>query len=224
MTYLRQYFQFPSQILRRDLEVLHFGDAGYPLILIPAGNRRFFDVEDQGLINSLRWHLDQGYVQVFCVESFDWETFFASTLLLPERRNRWLTLEQHWTDEFIPYVRKITQNDFVVVGGCSLGGTHALNLSLRHPRLVRRCLALAGPVDLVNTPGIFDEFSQQEKERELYFINPVAYMSNMSCDRWQALGGDNIDIKFLSATEDGCLTDHIRLSEILHRNNIPPSI
>ena len=116
----RRYVRFPSAILHREVELLHFGDQGYPLILIPTSNGRFFDVEDRGLIDSLNWHLEQGYVQVFAIESLDWETFFAPGLSLPERRDRWLTVERHWTEEIIPYARETAQNDFVGVGGCSL--------------------------------------------------------------------------------------------------------
>lgn len=221
MGYQREYVRFPSAILGRETELLHFGDSGYPLILIPTSNGRFYDVEDRGLIDSLRSHIDQGYLQVFSIESFDGETWFATQLSLTERRDRWLWVEKHWAEEIIPYAREVAQNDFVVVGGCSLGATHALNLTLRHPSLVRRCLAMAGPYDLVNTPSLFDEFSREEKERELYFINPVAYASNLNHELWHQLGGEHTDIKLLSATEDQCLGDHLRLSEVLNRNGIP---
>lgn len=32
----RQYVRFPSVILRREVELLHFGDQDYPLIFIPT--------------------------------------------------------------------------------------------------------------------------------------------------------------------------------------------
>lgn len=221
MAYSRNYVQLPSQILGRDLELLHFGDQGYPLILFPTSNGRFFDVEDQGLIGSLRSHIDQGYLQVFAVESLDWEALLASGVGLAERRDRWLAIEKHWAEELIPYARDVAQNDFVVVGGCSFGATHAVNFALRHPSLVRRCLALAGPYDLVNTSDLLEEFSREEKERELYFINPISYVANLSSDRWHELGGGDTDIKLLTADQDICLGDNLRLAELLGRNGIP---
>lgn len=221
MAYARRYFRFQSKIWPEELEVLHFGTSGYPLLLFPSRCGRFFDPEDRGLIASLRWYLDQGYVQVFCLDTRDSETLFAPKLSLRERRDRLMKLERHWAKEFIPYACDEAQNDFLVVAGCSLGATHALNLALRHPTLVRRCLAMSGSYDLANTPSFLDEFTQEEKEEELYFMSPIAYMANMSRDRWTELGGLNTDIKLLSANEDHCLNDHQRLSEILHRNRIP---
>lgn len=144
MAYARRYLRFPSQILGREMEMLHFGHHGYPLICLPTSNGRFFDVEDRGIIASLSHHLEQGYLQAFCVETLDWETFFNRQLDLPQRRDRWLLLEQHWVEELIPYAKAEAQNEFLVVAGFSLGATHAVNLTCRHPGLVRRCLALGG--------------------------------------------------------------------------------
>ncbi len=220
MTYSRQYFRFPSKILQRQMEGLHFGNSGYPMLLFPTDQGRFFDPEDRGLIDCLRQHLERGYLQVFCLETLDWETFLAADLDLQQRRQRWLALERHWCEEFIPYACQMAQNDFLVIAGCSLGATHALNLALRHPRLVRRCLAIAGPYDLANTPALFAEFTQAEREQELYFISPLAYMANMRRERWQELGGDQTQIKLLTAHGDPFLGDHLRLAELLGRLGI----
>jgi esterase/lipase superfamily enzyme len=221
MAYTRRYFQFFSQILQRNLHVLHFGDYGYPMIFFPTSHGRFTDLEDRGIIDSLRHHIDQGYLQVFCVETLDDEALLASGLSLTERRDRWLTLERHWTEEFIPYMRHEAQNDFVVAAGCSMGATHALNLTLRHPDLIRRCLAMAGPYDMCPVSSLFGGFDRWECERELYFINPIAYMANMTREHWLSQGGGQTEIKLLSAKEDMCLDDHLRLAEILGRNGIP---
>ncbi|MDK3156548.1 alpha/beta hydrolase-fold protein [Kamptonema cortianum] len=221
MAYARRYFRFRSKIWPEELEVLHFGTSGYPLLLFPSSCGRFFEPEDRGLIASLRWYLDSSYVQIFCLDTRDWETFFASNLTLQERRDRWLLLERHWVKEFIPYACDEAQNDFLVVAGCALGATHALNLALRHPTRVRRCLAMGGIYDIAHSSAVFNEFSSAEKEQELYFMNPMAYMANMSRDRWVDLGGLNTDIKLLTAHEDGGLSEHLQLSELLHRNRIP---
>jgi esterase/lipase superfamily enzyme len=144
MSYPRRYLRFASRVLGREMEMLHFGHRGYPLICLPTSNGRFFDLEDRGIIASLGHHLEQGYLQAFCVETLDWETLFNRELDVPQRRDRWLLLEQHWVEELIPYAKAEAQNDFLVVAGFSLGATHAVNLTCRHPGLVRRCLALGG--------------------------------------------------------------------------------
>lgn len=203
------------------MEILHFGTWGYPLLLMPTARGRFFEPENHGIIEKLRGHLDNGYVQIFCLDTLDSDTFFAKGLSLTARRDRWLALEQHWTDEFIPFARHEAQNDFLVVAGFSLGATHALNLALRHPGLVHRCIAIAGTYDLAHTPSLFGEFHPLEKEQSLYFISPMAYMSNMSLSRWRELGGAILDIKLLVGRTDPALEDNIRFADILRRVGIP---
>jgi esterase/lipase superfamily enzyme len=221
MAYTRRYFKFFSHILARSMEVLHFGDWGYPMIIFPTSRGRFFDLEDRGIISSLRAHLDRGYLQVFCVDTLDWEALLAPGASLVGRRERWLALERHWTEEFIPFVRTQAGNDFLVVAGCSLGATHALNLALRNPALIRRVLAMGGPYDLCAHGSLFGESPRHECEQEFYFVNPMAYMANMHLDTWRKLGGDGLDIKLLTAREDFCLGDHLRLAELMDRNGIP---
>ncbi|MDJ1182838.1 alpha/beta hydrolase-fold protein [Roseofilum casamattae] len=219
MAYCRRYFRFDSNILQREMEVLHFGDSGYPMLLFPSSNGRFFDAEDRGLITALQQHLDMGWTQIFCVDSLDWDTLLAPELTIAERRHRWLALEQHWLKEFIPYVCDEAQNDFLVTAGCSLGATHALNMALRHPQIVRRCIAIAGAYNLSNLPGIA-EFNREEADRELYFINPITYMANMMRERWLELGGANTDLKLLTTQHDRHLSEHLHLGQIFDRNGI----
>lgn len=221
MAYTRQYFQFFSPVLQRQMEVLHVGDWGYPLILLPTSRGRFFDLEDRGILASLRPHIERGYLQAFCIDTHDDQALLAAGVSLAERRERWLALERHWCEELIPFVRSQADNDFVVVAGCSLGATHALNLSLRHPGLIRRCLAMGGPYDLCTIASLFGDYSAEECERELYFINPMAYMANMDRPTWFDLGGGNLDIKLLTADEDICKEDHLRLAALMERNGIP---
>ncbi|MDB9518229.1 alpha/beta hydrolase-fold protein [Roseofilum reptotaenium CS-1145] len=220
MAYCRRYFRFYSHILQREMEVLHFGDSGYPMLLFPSSNGRFFDPEDRGLIAALGRHLDMGWTQVFCLDTLDWETLLAPGLTIQERRQRWLLLEKHWCKEFIPYACDEAQNDFLVAAGCSLGATHALNLALRYPNIVRRCISMSGTYDLTKLPGIA-QLNSEETTKELHFINPVAYMANMNRDRWLELGGANTDLKLLTAQHDHCLSDYLRLCDTFNRNGIP---
>jgi len=220
MGFRRRYTRFWSPILGRDMELLHFGDWGYPLLFLPTSEGRFYDLEDRGMIASLSEAIGRGYVQVFCLETLDHETLFAP-VSLGERRDRWLALERHWVEEFIPYACHEAQNNFLGVAGCSLGATHAVNLALRHPQLVRRCVALAGPHDLANAHPLFSDCAPQDRERELYFINPIAYMAHMSREKWFALGGGGLDLQLITAHQDICLEDNLRLAGVLSRNHIP---
>lgn len=218
MTYTRRYFRFFSEILRHDLEVLHFGNWGYPLILFPQENGRFYDMENNGIIASLYHHLEEGYLQVFCLDSLDQE-IFAGTGTLLDKKNHWLNLEKHWCEEFIPYAKKLAENNFLAVAGCDLGATYAINLTLRHPDLIRRCIALSGYYDLVNCQ-LFNDFSLADIKNYLSDINPIDYATHLAGDRWQEMGGDRTEIKLLTANYDHCLDDSLRLSEIFTENGI----
>ena len=67
-----QYHRWYSPNLNHDVEMLVFGDRGYPVILFPTSQGRYFQNKDEGLINSVRWFIDEGLVKIYCPDSLDW--------------------------------------------------------------------------------------------------------------------------------------------------------
>ena len=75
-----EYFKEYSHSLGRDMEFKVYGHAGKPCIAFPCQNGRFFDYETRGLIDSISWYIEQGKIQVFCVDSVDLESWIPPFL------------------------------------------------------------------------------------------------------------------------------------------------
>ena len=77
----RDYIKWYSPSLHRDMELLAFGDRGFPVVVFPTSGGRFFEYEDRGMVNALAPKIDRGELQVICVDSVDQESWY----------NRWAT-------------------------------------------------------------------------------------------------------------------------------------
>ncbi len=51
-----EYFKWYSPHLNRDIEMLVFGHAGYPVILFPTSMGSYHENKDMGLIDSAKWY------------------------------------------------------------------------------------------------------------------------------------------------------------------------
>src|SRR5437773_5333301 len=89
----RDYIKEHSHALGRDMELLHFGSAGRPLLAFPTSMGRFYQWEDFGLIGAVADWIDRGTLQVLCVDSIDDESWYARGLLPGQRIARHLQYE-----------------------------------------------------------------------------------------------------------------------------------
>ena len=84
----RSYEKWYSPALGREMELLHFGWSGFPVILFPTSQGRFFQYEDTGLVGRLAPKLDRGEMQLVCVDSVDSESWYNEA-----QRSRCLRLQ-----------------------------------------------------------------------------------------------------------------------------------
>ena len=73
----RDYIKEFSHALGREMEVLHFGHAGTPLLVFPTSMGRFYQWEDFGLVGALSDFIESGAIQLICVDSVDGESWYA---------------------------------------------------------------------------------------------------------------------------------------------------
>ena len=64
----RQYIKWHSPSLHREMELLAFGERGFPVLVFPTSGGRFWEYEDRGMVNALRPKIDRGELQVMCVD------------------------------------------------------------------------------------------------------------------------------------------------------------
>src|SRR5437667_9711376 len=138
----RDYIKEYSHSLGRDMELLHFGHAGRPLLVFPASMGRFYQWEDFGLIGGLSDFIESGAVQLICVDSVDGESWYAKDRPVSDRVRRHLQYEAYIVDEILPRIPERP-----VACGASFGALHAVRLAARHPTRLGGSVALSGAVD-----------------------------------------------------------------------------
>ena len=138
----RDYIKEYSRHLGRDMEILHFGHAGRPLLVFPTSKGRFYQWEDFGLLGALADHIDAGRIQLVCVDSVDDESWYASDRPPADRVRRHLEYEAYIVEEVLPRMPASP-----VACGASFGALHAVLLAARKPTLVGGFIALSGAFD-----------------------------------------------------------------------------
>jgi esterase/lipase superfamily enzyme len=151
----REYQQWHSPALGRDMGLLAFGHAGARVLVFPTSLGRFFDWENQGMIGALGEHLQKGWLQVFCVDSVDAESWYAEHIDPAERAARHSQYESYILNEVLPFTEQVNTNPYLIVAGASFGAYHAINLAFRNPQRVNRVIGLSGVYDIkrVNRAG-----------------------------------------------------------------------
>ena len=177
-----QYFKQYSPALNRDMECKVYGHAGRPVLYVPCQNGRFFDFENFHMTDVLSPWIESGQIMVFSIDTIDEETW-SNTNGDPRwricRHEDWM---RYITDEFVPFMRNMvnerngwTGYPGVMVFGCSMGATHAVNLFYRRPDLFDRLLALSGIYSASYGWGNYMD--------DLVYLNsPVDYLANMPKD------------------------------------------
>ncbi len=165
---LRQYLKEWSPALGRDMEALRFGFAGLPLLVFPTSLGRFYQWEDFGITDALGDKIDAGQIQLWCVDSVDGESWYATGRPPRDRVQRHLAYERYIVDELIP---RLAARPVAV--GSSFGALHAVLLALRHPTRLAGFIGLSGAYDTQRwLDGYFDD--------DVYFTNPLAFLPGLS--------------------------------------------
>src|SRR3954454_4789437 len=99
----REYHKWFSHDLQRDMELLVFGHHGAPVLVFPTSQGRFFEYEDRGMVNALAEHLEQGWIQLICVDSVDAESWYCTWAHPAGRIFRHMQYEAYVLQEVVPF-------------------------------------------------------------------------------------------------------------------------
>lgn len=210
----REYHKWYCQGLQRDMELLVFGHAGARVLAFPTRCGRFYDYENMGLVGALASHLQQGWIQLICVDSIDQESFYCNWCNPRDRILRHIKYESYIMNEVLPLSQAINDTPFLTALGCSFGAYHAANIAFRNPQRFDRVVAMSGRYDLTSAPDGFRDLFDGYYDNDVYFNMPNHYIANM---------GENgilsdirrLDIKLIVGEYDPFLDDNRRLSEHL---------
>ncbi len=172
----REYHKWFSPALGREMEMLVFGHDGLPVIVFPTSRGRFFEFEDRGMVNMVWDKLEHGRLQLYCVDSVDAESWYNRAVPPRWRIARHMQYEQYVMQEVLPLLRQQNQSAELAAVGCSFGGYHAMNISLRHPDIFSAVLSMGGAFDTSSfLNGYYDD--------DCYYNIPMHYLPNMN-DPW----------------------------------------
>jgi len=210
---IREYHKEYSQELHRDMEMLVFGHAGTPLLVFPTSRGKFFEYEDRGVIGVLGRKIERGELQVFCPDSVDSESWYNKGVHPRVRVLRHLLYERYILHELLPFIRGKKQTQQLAVTGCSFGGYHAVNFSLKHPDVVTHCVSMSGAFDI-------HQFLEGYYDDHCYFNCPPDYLPNMS-DEWFLSRYRQMKIVLAAGEWDICLDQNRKLGRIMDEKGIP---
>jgi esterase/lipase superfamily enzyme len=203
-----KYYKWYSSNLNMDVEMLVFGHSGYPVVLFPTSMGSYHENKDQKLIESAKWFLDQGLIQIYCPTSIDKNSFYNKKIHPIHR------IENHnWYDKMVCHeiVEKIKNNTHtgkVAMAGCSFGGYHATNFAFKHPGYVSHIFSMSGAFSI---KSFMDGFWNDT----VFFNSPEDFLFGLN-DRelW------NMDIILGTSNIDICLDANLNLSRILANKEV----
>ena len=153
----REHHRWHSPSLGRDMELLVFGHAGARMIAFPTSQGRFYEWEDRGMVAALGEQLERGWLQLFCVDSVDAESWYARHKHPVQRAERQEDYERYLLGEVLPLSERMNPTPFVITTGASFGAYHAASLAFRHPWRVQRVIGMSGLYDIrEQTDGYYD--------------------------------------------------------------------
>jgi esterase/lipase superfamily enzyme len=208
----RAYHRWHSPSLGRDMELLVFGHAGARLLVFPTSQGRFYDWEDRGMTAALSEHLENGWIQMICVDSVDAESWYAWHKSPGDRAWRQVQYENYLLAEVLPFSRQGNSNPYLIVTGASFGGYHAMNFALRHPDLTGRVIAMSGMFNIERWLGGY-------RDDNVYYNSPSLYLPNeQDEERLNLLR--RLDIIIAIGQDDPNIANNRWLSDVLWSKNI----
>ena len=204
----RDYIKEYSPSLGRDMEILHFGHAGRPLLVFPTSMGRFYQWEDFGLVGALADFIDSGTLQLVCVDSVDGESWYAKDRAPADRVRRHLEYEAYIVDEVLPRMPGSP-----IAAGASFGALHAVLLAVRHPARVGGFIAMSGAYDTARwLDGYHDD--------QTYFTNLLAFLPGLTDQAYlDPLRAQHPKV-IVTGEQDPNVDDSVKVARLLNEKGV----
>ncbi len=168
----RDYHKWFSPSLGREMEMLIFGHGGLPALVFPTSCGRFYEFEEMGMVGAAWDKVERGEVQFFCVDSVDAESWYNRGASGRTKIARQMQYEHYCMQEVLPLMQKLNWSPNRIALGCSFGGYHAANLTLRHPGVFSGFLSMGGAFDTTH-------FLHGYHDADVYFNEPMQFVAGM---------------------------------------------
>lgn len=175
----RQYYRWKSPNLSRTMELLVFGNAGSRVIVFPTRAGRFFEYENWGIVEIVRSKIENGWIQLFCVDSVDAESLYNQSIAPAERISRHMAYESYILCEVLPFSLQLNDSPHLAAHGCSMGAFHAVNFAFRHPEVVNKVVAFSGRYDITIPVDHYRDLFDGYHDETVYYNNPLQFIPNL---------------------------------------------
>jgi esterase/lipase superfamily enzyme len=203
-----QHHRWYSQQLGREMDMLVFGEKGFPVILFPTSMGRYYENKDFQLIESARWFVERGFIKIFCPDGIDQDSWYNRSIHPADRVKNHIWYDQMLQHEVVPFAMHSTGVNKVVTAGCSFGGYHATNFAFRHPEMVKYVFNMGAAYDIKDQlDGYYDD--------NVYFNNPLDFIPNS----WNEAYRD-MHVVLGTGEWDICLDANIKLAQILQNKGV----
>jgi len=210
----RDYIKWYSPSLHRDMELLAFGHAGFPIVVFPTSGGRFWEYEERGMVAALAPKIDRGELQVMCIDSVDQESWYNKSAGPADRLHRQNAFDAYLSMEFAPFVKNRTTWGQFGTTGCSFGGYHAINFALRHPDLVTYAVSMSGAF---NIPSRFLDGYYSD---DAYLHSPLDYVPRLD-DPWFLARIRSSYYVLVVGNEDPLFDQNVKLAHAFGVKQVP---
>ncbi len=172
----REITTWMSPSLNKEMEVAVYGHYGFALLMIPTAASGYLEYENHGLIESLKTHIENGKIKVYCINSINNESWLNPYMHGYDQGVRHQAYNDYVCKEVIPFIKNTTsQDNKIITCGASFGALHAANLFFKCPDIINGVIGLSGCYDLTQfTGGYYDD--------NVYFNSPIHYLPNLKAE------------------------------------------
>jgi esterase/lipase superfamily enzyme len=199
--------------------VASYGHWGRPVLAFPAEAGDNGEFERRGMVAAIGELLAAGRAKLYCVDSFDGESWSNRNVPLEERARRHQSYESWILDHVVPFIRDDCGGASELIAcGCSLGAFHAANFALKRADVFPLAICMSGSYD----PSAWDGWG--ERGDATYFNNPMDYVAHLEGDHleWLRRQVSLLLVCGQGQWEDttGALVSTRRLAELLDSKSI----
>jgi esterase/lipase superfamily enzyme len=203
-----QHLRWHSPILGMDMDMLVFGEKGYPVIIFPTSMGSYTQNKDFYLVDSVKWYIEKGLIKVYTPASIDNESWYNKQIHPADRAKNHVLYDRFVMEEIVLPALRDTGYEKAAFAGCSFGAYHATNFGFRHPEVTGYIIDMGGAFDIKDkVAGYYDD--------NVYFNNPPDYIPGLIDSRLKEIG-----MIFGTGTNDMCMNANIEISKMLDAKGI----
>lgn len=199
------------------MPLVAYGHGGQPLLMFPTAAADYLEYERFHLVEAIRPHIERGQLRAYSINSVN-RYSLLNEQMPPHLKAELLTrFDRYVVDEVLPIIRRDCGSDQArpLTTGASLGAFLAANAYFKHPDQFRGVIAMSGSYDMRS-------YLQNFYDDNVYFNNPVDYLSNMNDDHFLPMLRQADAIYILSGQGSYEAPERSRaLSDILNAKGIP---